>query len=115
MNDATQPTSPARPADKPAQSAPLSLFIDAASMARFLDLVREALEPMIAKALSQVQATQSPPQQAAPPPPPNSSAVKGVGLNPSDQIKAADLRVALLMGKIPEDSGLLCDAKTFAR
>jgi predicted DNA-binding transcriptional regulator AlpA len=38
----------------------------------------------------------------------------GTELKPNDKFKAADLRVALLMGKIPDDSGLLIDAKTFA-
>lgn len=38
----------------------------------------------------------------------------GTELKQKDKFKAADLRMALLMGKIPEDSGLLIDAKTFA-
>jgi predicted DNA-binding transcriptional regulator AlpA len=113
MNDATQATTPARAAGKMAQPMPLSLSVDPASLTRFLDFFREAIEPMIAKALSQVQAIQSPPHQAAAPPP-NSSPEKGVDLKPTDQIKAADLRVALLMGKIPEDTGLLIDIQTFA-
>jgi predicted DNA-binding transcriptional regulator AlpA len=115
MDDTTQSTTLARPASKPAQSVPLSLSIEPASMARFLELIRVALEPMVAKALSQVQATQSLPQQAAAPPSPNSSTAKGVDLKPTDQIKAADLRVALVLGKIPEDTGLLIDTRTFAR
>ncbi len=36
------------------------------------------------------------------------------GVKTKDKLKAADLRMSLLMGKIPEDSGLLIDAKTFA-
>jgi predicted DNA-binding transcriptional regulator AlpA len=93
---------------------PLSLSVDPASMARFLDFFREALEPMIAKAVRQDRATQNPPEQAAAPPPPNSSVATGVDLKPADQLKAADLRVAFLTGRIPEGSGLLVDAKTFA-
>ena len=115
MNDATQATAPARPAGKLAQPLPLNFSIDPGSTTRFLDLIREALEPMIAKALSQVQTGTSPPQQDTEPPPLHSSAGKGVDLKPTDQIKAADIRVALLMGKIPEDSGLLIDTRTLAR
>jgi predicted DNA-binding transcriptional regulator AlpA len=115
MNNSTQATAPARPAGKTGQPVPLSLSIDPASMTRLLDLFREALEPMFAKAQSQVQTGTSPPQQIAEPPPPYSSAVKGVDLKPTDQIKAADLQMALLMGKIPEDTGLLIDTRTLAR
>lgn len=38
----------------------------------------------------------------------------GTELKTKDKLKAADLRMSLLMGKIPDDSGLLIDAKTFA-
>src|SRR5262245_49798775 len=100
MKDIPETTAPARPAGNASQLASLSLSIDPSSMARFLDLLREVIEPMIAKALSQVQSATSPPPQAAETP--NTSAA-GVDLKPTDRIKAADLRVALLMGKIPED------------
>jgi len=115
MTESPQAASPERSSRKSAQAIPLSLCIDPASMTKLLDLLREALEPMIAKALSQVQPAISPPQPATEAPPPNASATKGVDLKPPDQIRAADLRVALLMGKIPEDSGLLVDAKILAR
>ena len=113
MKDAT--AVPGRPAGKTAQPVPLNLSIDPASTARFLDLVLEALDPMIAKALSQVHAATATQQQAAELPPPPTATAKGVDLKPTDQLKAADLRVALLMGKIPEDTGLLIDKRVFAR
>lgn len=114
MSDNTQAPAPERHTGKPAQPVPLNFAIDPASMERFFDLLREALEPMIAKAVSQVRSATGPPQQAAEPPPPSSSATKGVALKPTDQVKAADIRVGLLMGKIPEGSGLLVDSRTFA-
>jgi predicted DNA-binding transcriptional regulator AlpA len=83
-------------------------------MAGFLDLLRESLEPMIAKALTQMSAASTSPPEAAAPPTPIYSAPKGVDLLPSEQTKAADLRVALQLGKIPENTGLLIDSKTFA-
>jgi hypothetical protein len=39
----------------------------------------------------------------------------GTALTATDKLKEADLRLALLLGKIPEDAGLLIDVKTFAR
>ena len=115
MSDATQTTTPARPAGRSVQPMQLNLSVDPASIARFLDYFREALEPVIAKALSQNQPATNIPQQAAELPPPSPSGTRGVDLKPNDQIKAADLRVALLMGKIPEDTGLLIDTRTLAR
>jgi hypothetical protein len=38
--------------------------------------------------------------------------VPGTELTTQEKLKAADLRIALLMGKIPEDFGLLVDTKT---
>jgi predicted DNA-binding transcriptional regulator AlpA len=82
-------------------------------MARLLDLFREALGPLIAEALRQARPADSPPQQPGVPPSAPST-VTGVDLKPADQLKAADFRVALLTGKLPENSGLLVDRKTFA-
>jgi hypothetical protein len=73
-------------------------------MARLLDLFREALGPLIADTLRQARPADCPPQQPSEPPPAPSAAT-GVNLKPAEQLKAADLRVALLMGKIPEDAG----------
>jgi excisionase family DNA binding protein len=115
MNDTVQSTVAARPTGKSAQPIPLSLSIDQASVTKFLDFVREALEPMIATALRHVHPATSLPQQPAEPPRPQSTEAKGVKLKPTEQTKAAELRIALLMGKIPEDTGLLIDTRTFAR
>jgi predicted DNA-binding transcriptional regulator AlpA len=115
MNDATEAPAPAQPAVMPTQSMPLNLFIDAGSMTSLINHFREALEPMIATALSQVQQRASPPPQPVEPTPSNSSSTKGVDLKPTERLKAADLRVALLLGKIPENGSLLIDARTFAR
>ena len=95
MNDTTQNAAPGRPAGDPPESIPLNLSIDPASMTRLFDLFREALGPSFTK--------------------PHSSAGEGVDLKPADRIKAADLRVALLLGKIPEDTGMLIDTRTFSR
>jgi len=116
MNDDTRATTlPVRPPGKPAQPIQLNHSVDSATMTGFLEFFREALEPTIEKMLRQVLSAVSPPPQAAGPPLPQTPAMKAVELKPTDQQKAADLRVALLMGKIPEDSGMLIDPQTFAR
>ena len=42
------------------------------------------------------------------------SPATGMQLSKEERFKAADLRTALLMGKIPDDAGLLIDVKTAA-
>jgi predicted DNA-binding transcriptional regulator AlpA len=112
MNDAT--ADHARPTGRTAQPVPLSLSIDPGSMTRLLDLLREALEPMIAKVLIQAQAGTIPSSRPAEMSPSNSATMKDIDLAPTSQTSAANLRSAVLLGKIPEDTGLLIDARTFA-
>jgi predicted DNA-binding transcriptional regulator AlpA len=83
-------------------------------MASLRDLLREVFEPLLAKALSQFQPPTNPSQQPSEPPPTDSAPSSGIALKPKDQTRAADLRIALLLGKIPEDAGLLIDAHTLA-
>ena len=40
---------------------------------------------------------------------------KGIDLPESEKLRAADLRTALLLGKVPPDTGLLIDLKTTAK
>ena len=68
--------------------------------ARLFEVFKDTLEASIKKTLAD-----SPIQAASP----------GTELKAKDKLKAADLRIALLLGKIPEDAGLLIDAKTFAQ
>jgi predicted DNA-binding transcriptional regulator AlpA len=91
---------------------PLRFTVDPASMRRLLDLFRDILDSTLAKALTKRPLSQEPtPEPAEPPSNPNST---GVELKPSDKPKAADVRTAMLLGKIPEDTGLLIDIKLFA-
>jgi hypothetical protein len=41
--------------------------------------------------------------------------VRGVELSPAELVKARDLRMALLLGKLPDDAGLLIDLITMAK
>jgi len=115
MTDTNQPDTPSRPAGKVSPPIPLNLTIDQTTVTKFLDLFRETLEATLAQALVKPQATldaKPTPVSAETMPSPKST---GIDLKAADRIKAADLRVALLLGKIPEDAGLLIDTKTFAR
>lgn len=78
----------------------LDLGYDPAMTARLFDVFKNILEASIMETLAD-----SPILAASP----------GTALTATDKLKAADLRMALLLGKIPEDAGLLIDAKTFAR
>lgn len=77
----------------------LDLGYDPVMTASLFAVFKETLETSIKQALAD-----SPPLVSSP----------GTELKTKDKLKAADLRMSLLMGKIPEDSGLLIDAKTFA-
>jgi predicted DNA-binding transcriptional regulator AlpA len=78
----------------------LELGYDPSMTARLFEVFKDTLEASIKKTLAD-----SPILAASP----------GMALQATDKLKAADLRIALLLGKIPEDAGLLIDAKTFAR
>lgn len=78
------------------------LGLDPATTARLADLFKVTLEATCKKILAES------PTLAA-------SVSKGTELKAADKLKAADLRTALLVGKIPEDTGLLIDAPTFAK
>jgi predicted DNA-binding transcriptional regulator AlpA len=80
---------------------------------QFRDLLAETVEAAVAKALAQVQRETPAPRITESPP--LSSTNTGIELRPTDKTKAADLRIALLTGKIPEETGLLIDARRFAK
>lgn len=83
--------------------APVSL--DPSLETRLLAFVRETLETIVAVALARIPALSVPPS-------PKSS---GLDLKDGEKLKAADLRFALLTGKVPENSGLLIDTKTLVK
>lgn len=90
---------------------PLSVTIDPPSLARLLELLREALEAALPKSPAPQPALQEPKPQPTDPVLPTTP---GLDLKVSDKLKATDVRMALLMGKIPEDAGLLIGMKLFA-
>src|SRR4051812_41043620 len=95
--------------DNAASAHPVNLTIHSASVSRLLELLRGTLRSELQQIL---MATPVSPNQVASAqssetcPLPNST---GLDLKTADRQKAADLRMALLMGKMPEDAGLLID------
>jgi len=92
----------AHPSDQAGSLLPTS-SIDRAFVADLISSFRNMLDAALAKAMVQANARPSAPESP------------GTHLNQAEKLKAADLRTALLMGKIPEGSGLLIDAKILAR
>ncbi len=80
------------------------LGFDPATTARLAELFKVTLEATCKKILAESQMSAV-----------SVSKSPGTELKAADKLKAADLRTALLVGKIPEDTGLLIDATTFAK
>lgn len=81
-----------------------------AAVERIQQVVEETISREIQKLSSELR--EDGPQ---PPSPSLPSVPQGVELPQSERMKAADLRTAILLGKIPEDTGLLLDVKTTAK
>lgn len=78
----------------------LDLGYDPAITKTLFVVFKETLESSLKKALGGLPAL---------------AASSGTELKARDRFKATDLRMQILLGKIPEDAGLLIDSKTFAR
>lgn len=92
-----------------------AVSFDAATVARLIDLIRETVETTLTRTLTQVRLQASVTSASPDASSPTSPQKTGIELKPGEQTKAADLRIALLTGKIPDTCGLLIDTKTFAR
>ncbi len=115
MTDTNPPDPGRRATGKTVPAAPVNLAIDSASVSRLLELMRETLRAELEQALAAMAVSPKPvppSQPCEPAPAPKST---GLDLKAADRLKATDLRIALLMGKIPEDAGLLIDTKALAK
>jgi predicted DNA-binding transcriptional regulator AlpA len=92
----------------------LNVHLSAASSARLEGHIRGLLEAELDKVVAKIQARMPsvPPSEPKPTSSPKST---GLDLKEEDRAKAADLRIAFLLGKVPEDSGLLVSVKTLAK
>jgi predicted DNA-binding transcriptional regulator AlpA len=98
---------PSRIDAKPIQPVVLNVTIDVGSLAPLVELLRRTVEPVIAEAVSGTRPAATPAQ-------PPATVVGGTKLNSGDRLTGVDLRLAILTGKIPEDTGLLIDRSTLA-
>jgi excisionase family DNA binding protein len=80
---------------------------------QFRDLLAETVEAAVTKALAELQGESPAPRIMQSPP--LSSTNTGIALKPADRTRAADLRIALLTGKIPEGTGILIGVTTLAK
>ena len=79
-----------------------------------VERLQRAVEKTIAAEIGKLTTTLS--EKGSPQPTPTVPVVPpGVSLPQAERLKAADLRTAILLGKIPEDTGLLIDVKTTAK
>jgi predicted DNA-binding transcriptional regulator AlpA len=112
----TNPSDPGgRTTGKSVPANPVSLTIDPASVSRLLELLRETLRSELQQALATTPVLPQPVPSSQPSEPAPAPKSTGLDLKAADRLKAADLRIALLMGKIPEDAGLLIDTKVLAK
>lgn len=79
-------------------------YLDPDSIKQLISLVRETVETALAAAPAKVPALFMPSPKST-----------GLDLKDAEKVKAADLRYALLTGKVPENTGLLIDTKTLAK
>ena len=87
------------------------LKVNSDSVSQFLNAVQSLVADTVATKMSELlpKITEQPKEQAVPVQ--HKSSAGGVELPASEILKARDLRMALLLGKLPEKSGLLVDAK----
>lgn len=90
------------------------LTVDDNAVDGLLERIERAIEKTVTAEMAKLQERSredGPPR----PSPPHPIVPQGVDLPQPERMKAADLRTAILLGKIPEDTGLLIDVKTTAK
>jgi len=113
------PTAESPPKRAAGEHVGLDLSIDSKTLNQLLDRFTHALRTTIAEELAKIEARRKPEptplseQTAVPTPPAQSS--RGVEITEALKLKAADLRKAVLLGKVPEATGVLIDTKVTAK
>lgn len=82
---------------------------------RLLQLFTETFEEALRKVRTGIPGSFSPTTLSKVNEASSASESHGTELKPQNKIKAADLRVALLLGKVPENAGILVDITQFAK
>jgi predicted DNA-binding transcriptional regulator AlpA len=101
-----------------AKALNLQLSLDPDQATEFMNWLSQVVETSIAASLvgqKREPGTQSHVPDANGPRPAPETKVKGIDVSDAARAKAADLRIDLLLGKIPDSTGILLDTKVTAR
>ena len=102
-------------------SSPLSFTVtaDPQAISTLLDRIQSIVEETLLRCVAKlIPPAEHPPAQKAiadHPPEPDLKKTVGVQLSKEDKVRAADLRTALLLGKVPEGAGLLVSTKEMVK
>jgi excisionase family DNA binding protein len=106
---------PSKPRRTPLQTFDVGLTVSQETISQLLDelrrLIKDTLREELSVHTSKVEESNVKDASAAQP----RSIPGGVDLPTTEQLKAKDLRMALLLGKLPEDAGLLINFDTAAK
>ena len=89
------------------------LTFDSNAISGIVEQFQAVLERTVAAQMESLRADLERSDQAPEPQP--TKIPQGVSLPESERLKAADLRTALLLGKVPDDAGLLIDVHMVAK
>lgn len=84
-------------------------------VAGIAESIRQGVERTIIAQFEKLKGEVVQKTEASKPLPPSPTRPAGVDLHEAERLKAADLRTAILLGRIPNDTGLLIDVKTTAK
>jgi predicted DNA-binding transcriptional regulator AlpA len=90
----------------------VSVSVEDAAIAVVVDRICQSVEKVVSTQFAKLEAPQP---ESVPPPMRPIITPEGVDLLDSERLKAADLRTALLLGKFPEEQGILIDSKAVAK
>lgn len=85
------------------------------TISAIVEQFRQVVEKTVADQLDKLRLEIQESKRQSPPSEPQAIVPGGTQLATSERLKAADLRTAILLGKIPKDTGLLIDVKTMAK
>ena len=95
--------------------AQLEFTIDDREIGGVMERFRQIVEATVAEQLKKARGEAAQAKDAVPTSSPTAPTPDGTDLPPAERLKARDVRTALLLGKIPEDTGMLVDVKTAAK
>ncbi len=93
----------------------LELNAEDTAIGAIVEQFRQVVEKTLTERLDKLRTELQEPVRPSSPAQPPVIVPEGVELPAAERLKAADLRTALLLGKIPKDAGLLIDVKTTAK